>query len=256
MSTAITTFKELYSFTVDKEVEKEVTEVKVNKKTKEEVKVTKKVKEKVPVTIKLKRPSRRELEEAELEFSVEMSRCVKKGILTKAMLAKKYSDTGGLMSEDAAETLVDSYKKIFDLQGEYSRLEIIQNKTEKQAKRVEEITTELAETRRKIVEFESNYQSLFDHTADVKAQNRLILWYVIMLTFIQEEDDEKPTPYFGDGDFEDRLNEYYKKEESEDSLYFLIAKKAATIFAFWFFNQASDKSAFDNLMKRIENNEL
>ena len=76
-----------------KEIEK--THTRKNKKTGEETTVTKKVKEKVPVQIKLKRPSRRELEDAELEYSVEMSRCVKKGILTKAMLHKKYSDTGG-----------------------------------------------------------------------------------------------------------------------------------------------------------------
>ncbi len=249
-------FKELYSFVVDKEVEKEEVTIKVDKKTKEETTVKKKVTAKVPVTIKLKKPSRRELEEAELEFSVEMSRCVKKGILTKAMLAKKYSDTGGLMSEDDAGSLVDSYKKVFDLQNEFSRLEIVQTKTEKQIARVEQITKELAETRRRIVEFESNYQSLFDHTADVKAQNRLILWYVIMLTYIQEEGDENPQPYFGRGDFEERLEEYYKKEESDDSVYFLIAKKAATILAFWFFNQASDKESFDGLMAKIENNEL
>jgi hypothetical protein len=251
-----TKFKELYSFTVDKEVEKEVTSVKQNKKTGEETKITKKVKEIAPISIKIKRPSRRDLEEAELEFSVEMSKCVKKGILTKAMLAKKYSDSGGLMSEDDAKSLVDAYKKIFDLQNEYSRLEIIQNKSDKQKERSEEIILSLSEVRRQIVEFESNYQSLFDHTSDVKAQNRLILWYVIMLTYIQEEADEEPIPYFGKGDFETKLEEYYKKEESDDSLYFLIAKKAATVLAFWFFNQASDKESFDGLMKKLENNEL
>jgi hypothetical protein len=249
-------FKELYSFVVDKEVEKEIVSTKVDKKTKEEVTTKKKVKEKVPVTIKIKRPSRRELEEAELEFSVEMSRCVKRGILTKAMLAKKYSDTGGLMSESDAGDLVDSYKKVFDLQNEYSRLEIVQNKTDKQAARVEDITKQLAEVRRRIVEFESNYQSLFDHTADVKAQNRLILWYVINLTYIQEETDDEPVPYFGNGDFETKLEEYYKREEGDDPVYFLITKKAATILAFWFFNQASDKESFDTVMKRLESDEL
>jgi hypothetical protein len=248
-------FKELYSFSVDREIEKEESSTKTNKKTGEKVTVTKKVKTKEPLEIKLKKPSRRELEEAELEFSVEMSRCIKKGILTKAMLAKKYSDSGGLMSEDDAKTLVEDYKKIFDLQSEYSRLEIVQNKTPKQEERVDEISKELVEVRRRIVESESNYQSLFDHTADVKAQNRLILWYVVMLTYFKEE-DEAPKPYFGGGTFEDRLEEYYKREESEDPLYFLITKKAATILAFWFFNQATDKESFDSLMKRIENNDL
>jgi len=243
-------FKELYSFTVDKEIEKEVKSTTVNKKTKEETTVTKKVKEKTPITIKIKKPTRRDLEEAELEFSVEMSKCVKKGILTKAMLAKKYSDSGGLMSEDDAKSLVDSYKNIFDLQNEYARLEIIQNKSDKQTERVSEMSTELVKVRRQIVELESNYQSLFDHTADVKAQNRLILWYVVMLTYIQEEADDVEVPLFGKGDFDERLEKYYEKEESEDSLYFLIAKKAATVLAFWFFNQASDKKSFDSLIYR------
>jgi myosin heavy subunit len=249
-------FKELYSFSVDRETEKEISSTKKDKKTGDEIKVTKKVKTTEPLTIKLKKPSRRELEDAELEFSVEMSKCIKKGILTKAMLAKKYSDTGGLMSEDDAQELVDNYKKIFELQSEYSRLEIVQNKTEKQTSRVSEVAAELQVVRRKIVETESNYQSLFDHTADVKAQNRLILWYVIMLTHVQGADDEYPKPYFGIGDFDDKLEEYYKKEETDDSLYFLITKKAATIFAFWFFNQASDKDSFDDLMKRVETGDI
>ena len=162
-------FKELYSFSVDREVEKEVSSTKKDKKTGEEIKVTKKLKKSNLLRSSLKSRLRRELEEAELEFSVEMSKCIKKGILTKAMLAKKYSDTGGLMSEDDAKDLIDNYKKIFELQSEYSRLEIIQNKNEKQTERVSEIAGELANVRRQIVETESNYQALFDHTADVKS---------------------------------------------------------------------------------------
>ena len=96
-------FKELYSFTIEEEKEVEKTSKRKNKKTGEETTVTKKVKKKVPIQISIKRPSRRELEEAELEYSVEMSRCVKKGILTKAMLYKKYNDTGGVWTENEAK---------------------------------------------------------------------------------------------------------------------------------------------------------
>ena len=87
--------------------------------------------------IRLKRPSRRDLEEAELEYSVEMSRCVKKGILTKAMLYKKYSDTGGVWSEDDAKDYGKLYKEIFDIQNEYVRLESVNKKTKKQKEKLE-----------------------------------------------------------------------------------------------------------------------
>ena len=109
-------FKELYSFTIDEEREVEKTHARKNKKTGEETTVTKKVKEQIPVQVRIKRPSRRELEEAELEYSVEMSRCVKRGILTKAMLYKKYSDTGGVWSEEDAKDYGKLYKEILDIQ--------------------------------------------------------------------------------------------------------------------------------------------
>ena len=95
--------KVIYEFTVKKEeeVEEESTTNKKNKETGEMEKVTttKTVKKEIPYNIVIYQPSRRQVEDADMEFSVEMSKCIKRGILTKAMLAKKYSDSGGLLSE-------------------------------------------------------------------------------------------------------------------------------------------------------------
>ena len=249
-------FKELYSFTVDEEKEVEKTHTRKNKKTGEETTVTKKVKEKVPIQVRLKRPSRRELEDAELEYSVEMSRCVKRGILTKAMLYKKYSDTGGVWSEEDAREYGRLYKEIFDIQNEYARLELVEKKTEKQKERLEELKGTLAETKRKIVESESSMQSLFDHTADTKAQNRLLLWYSLMLTHTQGEEDDNPKPYFEGEDFEDKIEDYYLKEDESSEFYHEVVKKVTTILAFWFFNQASSPDEFNQLIEDLEKGDL
>tara|TARA_Y100001938_G_scaffold146474_1_gene225382 strand:+ start:1330 stop:2085 length:756 start_codon:yes stop_codon:yes gene_type:complete len=249
-------FKELYAFTVDEEREVEKSHTRKNKKTGEETTVTKKVKEATPVQVRLKRPSRRELEDAELEYSVEMSRCVKRGILTKAMLYKKYSDTGGVWSEDDAKDYGKLYKEIFDIQNEYARLETVDKKTEKQKKKIEDLKEKLASARRKIVDAESAMQSLFDHTADVKAQNRLLLWYTLMLTHIQKEEDEDPVPYFKGDDFDQKVEDYYLKEDASDDFYLAVVKKVTTILAFWFFNQASTPDEFNNLIEQVEKGEL
>ena len=185
-----------------------------------------------------------------------MSRCVKKGILTKAMLAKKYSDTGGIFSEDESKAYTELYKEVLELQNEYIRLDSADQKDAKQKKRFETVKTELADVKRKIVEIESNFQSFFDHTADIKAQNRLLLWYVINLTYIQNENDDKPKPYFEGFDFEAKIEDYYEKEESGDSFYFSAIKKASTILAFWFFNQASEPKEFDELIEKMEKGKL
>ena len=80
---------------------------------KEQVEVTKEIEDAVPYRIILKQPNRREMEEAELEYSIEMSRCIKQGILTKAMLSKKYSDAGGLMAEEDAKKLSRLYMEVW-----------------------------------------------------------------------------------------------------------------------------------------------
>jgi hypothetical protein len=251
-------FKELYTFTIDEEKEVEKSHTRTSKKTGEKTTVTKKVKEKIPVEIKLKRPSRRELEDAELEYSVEMSRCVKKGILTKAMLYKKYSDTGGVFSESDAEDYGKLFKEVLNLQNEYVRLDSTdkEKRTEKQAERLEKIKDELSAAKRQMVEVESSMHTLFDHTADTKAQNRLILWYTLMLTHIQREDDEEPIPYFTGEEFEDKVEDYYAKEEEATDFYSEVIKKITTVLAFWFFNQASTPEEFNALIEQMEKGDL
>ena len=125
-------FKELYAFTLDREEEVEKETSRTDKKTGEKITKTKKVKEKKSYQIRIKRPSRRELEEAELEYSIEMSKCVKKGILTRAMLYKKYSDTGGMYTEDEASDYSKIYKDILTAQNEYVRLDTVEKKTKEQ----------------------------------------------------------------------------------------------------------------------------
>ena len=87
--------KTIYDFEVLLEEETEETQTKhvKNKETgdTEEVSTKKKVKKEIPYGIVIYEPSRRQVEEADMEFSVEMSKCIKRGILTKAMLAKKYA---------------------------------------------------------------------------------------------------------------------------------------------------------------------
>jgi len=241
---------------LDEEKEVEKTHTRKNKKTGDETTVTKKIKEKVPIQVKLKRPSRRELEDAELEYSVEMSRCVKRGILTKAMLYKKYSDTGGVWSEDDAKDYGKLYREIFDIQNEYARLETVEKKTEKQEEKLDGLKDRLAETKRQIVEAESAMQSLFDHTADTKAQNRLLLWYTLILTHIQGEEDEDPSPYFKGDSFEEKIEDYYLQEDEPSDFYLALVQKVTTILAFWFFNQASTPEEFNKLIEDVEKGDL
>ena len=172
------------------------------------------------------------------------------------MLFKKYSDTGGMYTDDESENYGKIYKDLLTLQNEYVRMDSVEKPTEKQKEKLEKIKDDLAVSKKKLVEFESNMHSLFDHTADTKAQNKLLLWYTLMLTHVQSESDEAPVPYFAGDDFEAKTKDYYDKEDSSDEFYQEIVKKVTTILAFWFFNQASKPEEFNNLIEQMEKGEL
>jgi len=248
--------KLLYQFTVDevKEVEKESS--RKNKKTGEVTITKKKVKEKVPLEVKIKKPSRRELEDAELQYTIEMSKCIKQGILTKAMLAKKYSDTGGAFTEEGEKEYGKLYKQILEFQNEYIKLDSATKLNAKQKKRLEFLKEEIAKVKRELVEVETNLQGLFEHTADVKAQNKLLLWYGLHLTYIQGEEDEEPIQYFKGSDYDEKLEDYYEKEEENSDVYQQVIKQVSTTLAFWFYNQASTQKEFEGIMDKVDKGEL
>ena len=136
------------------------------------------------------------------------------------------------------------------------RLDTVKKRTEKQESRFEKVKEETAENRTKIIEFESNFQSLFDHTADVKAQNKVLLWYCLHLTYVYDEEKDKFVQYFEGDDFEAKVSSYYDLEESDDPFYIDLIKKVSTVMAFWFFNQASTQEEFQELIEKTEVGEV
>ena len=253
--------KQIYSFTVDdtREVKEKSVEKRKNEEgVEEEIEVSKTVKKAVPFEFILKDPSRRELEEADMEFSIEMSRCIKKGVLTKAMLAKKYSDTGGLLSEGDANRLVDLYAQLAELEANYTKRTIKNRDSKKLSAKVKEeldnLTAQLAITRRDIVELESSYQTVFNHTADVKAQNRIILWYIVNLTYFKEKNkDEEPKEFFDGDSFESKVDRFYAYETDANPLFQAAYGKLTALFSYWYFSTDIQKEHFDKIIDDIDN---
>ena len=248
--------KSIYSFTVEmtKEVQEKTKEKRKNKAGKEEeIEISKKVTKKMPYEIVLKEPTRRQLEDADMEYSIEISRCVKKGVLTKAMLAKKYSDTGGILTEKDAQRLVDLYSELADLEMEMAKRGSAPNAKQKDGKDKKGLGGKIAMARREIVNLESAYQSLFNHTADIKAQNRVILWYMVNLAHVKsDKEGEEPTPLFEGKDFEQRIDNYYQKDEDGDTLLGRLSSKLAAVISYWYFSERPTQEEFDGIINEFD----
>jgi len=251
--------KTIYSFkvTVQREVEESTTSKVKNKKTgeMEEITKTKKVKKPISNEIIIFQPSRRQVEEADMEFSIEMSKCIKKGILTKAMLAKKYSDSGGLLSEEDSQRLVRSYSELQEVQTNLSKLMTKKEKSSEDEESISSLTEEFAKIRREIVDLETTYQAVFNHTADTKAQNKTILWYLINLAFYKGPDGVERPLFLGD-DYDTKLDNYYEKDEGGDEIYDLAKEKLMAFVSFWYFSQNTTEEDFRKLEQDMDNGEV
>ena len=240
----------LYDFPVKKMVEKKETEVTKNDKG-EETETTKTIKEEVPTTFKLKKPNRRLYEEADLFYGVKLSEGIKAGLLTKSLLAKRYSNDGGFLSEKEKEEYAALYLALFEQENELQRLQVnLEDKTSEEKKEaIKEVTVKMLETRRDLQEFEMAQQSLFDQTAEMRAKNQTIMWWLLNLSFYEE--NEKDLPVFGEGDYLDKLSKYDEFEESDDEFWTEAIKKLAYFVSFWESGQATTREDFDNIANRL-----
>jgi hypothetical protein len=239
--------KELFSFniTVNKEVEKT--------ETKEEngqtITVTQKVKEDVPVRIIIKQPSRKNMEDADLQYSVEMSNCVKKGILTKGMLTKKYSDTGGMFSEDDAKELMKLYSVVTSWQNELTR---VVSKTDVNKEAETDLIDKILAAKARIVQLESDNLTLFNNTADTIAQNNVIRWFCLNMAHTQVMPNGNIEPMFKGLTTEEKLAQLYVMDETEDVVYTKAFRKLMTFVSFWYFSKNAKKEDFEKLESDIE----
>ena len=280
------TNKEIYRFNIflDQEVEKEVDvekqvevekDVEVEKTRKGEdgksekytETVKKKVKEKQIVKEKrtetektetmfvIKQPTRRQMEEADMEFSIEMSRCVKEGVLTKAMLLNKYSDAGGIMSKEDAEALAKMYGELAELQTKFTNFKLKEQDPEKFTAKQKEVYRQIADLRRTIATIETNYSSLLNHTADTRAQNKVISWYLLSLTHTEDKDGDLVS-FFKGANYNEKKESLYEMEESENDLLGAVYDKLMAFVSFWYFSVSASNEDFQELEKDMDEGEF
>ena len=241
----------LYDFPVKKIVEKKETEVIKNAEG-EETETTKTTKEEVSVRFKIKKPNRKIYEEADLFYGIKLSEGIKAGLLTKSLLAKRYSNDGGFLSEPEKDKYAQLYISLFEQENELQRVQInLEEKSgEERTEKIKNITVKMLELRRELQEFELAQQSLFDQTAEVRAKNQSIMWWLLRISFFEE--DGEALPVFGVGDYDDQIAKYDEYEELDDPFWNEAVKKLAYFISFWESGQVATREDFDDIAEKLE----
>jgi len=236
--------KWLYTFTINKETEVEKRE----KSTKDgkDIETVEKVKETAPVEFLLQKPTRKLFDEAELFYGVKMSEGIKAGLLTRNLLAKRYEDDGGAFSEVEKQRYSELYLAIYNKEEEYQRLQLnLDNKSQElKDKLAQDLLYELSDLRRELTEIENAQANIFDQTAENRAKNQTIMWWVLKLSNWKEHSHNDASPFFGTGTHEERLAKYDEFEEEMDDFYGEAIRKLAYFVSFWYMGRATSEEEF------------
>lgn len=237
--------KWLYSFTINREIETEKKSKSTNDEGKE-VEVIEKVKEKVPVEFNIQKPYRKLYDDAELFYGVKMSEGIKAGLLTRNLLAKRYEDDGGAFSEAEKERYSELYLAIYNKEEEYQRLQLnLDNKPQELKDRLsQDLLFELAEYRRELAEIENSQSNIFDQTAENRAKNQTIMWWVLKLSHWKEFDHKNAEQFFPGDSFEEKLEVYDSYEEDDDEFFGEAIRKLAYFVSFWYMGRATSAEEF------------
>ena len=238
--------KTIYEFPINKEGIVKETEESINEAG-QKVTITKDVVSQVPHNYFIKKPTRALFDEAELFYGVKLSEGVKAGLLTRTLLNKRYVDDGGILADKTKNAEADAYKDLYDAQNELQRLTTLEEKDRPDyfATKKEELEVKIAAIKNSLTELEMQKESLFDNTAETRARNKVITWWILFLSYY-EKNGEK-LPFFGEGDYEARMNKYDEIFESEDPHLTKVANAFIYFISFWYVGRANTREDFDLL---------
>lgn len=194
------------------------------------------------VELALRKPTRMELDEADLVYSQFISDCVQRGILTRDMMAKVMKNFGGTMSEDETKEyfkLVESFLEVTQ------KLERAKGKKEKESLEQERL---IYFTAIKDIE-DVQEQAVYSRTADVIARNKIVVYLAILLGMKKTKDGWESI--YSGRDFEEKYQDFSELEDRDWDDAHSILNHMSALVSYWYYGDRSlteeDMRAYDAL---------
>ena len=248
--------KWIYSFTLDKEVSVEKTETSKDE-TGAEIKITKTVKEKKPFAFKLKKPSRKLIEAADIFYAAKVGEYLKAGLLSKNLIAKRLENDGGDLGEASKKEFSDTITAFYKTRLEIEALEALvkEKNLDEDKEKLKIANDNLSDLKYKLTELEYRRNSIYEQSAESKALNKQVFWYILNCTYWNKGDEKSDfVPYFEGETFDQKCDDYDLKEEKESGTEFFdaLTNKLSFSISYWF--NSSSKASQEEIDKILSEN--
>jgi len=242
--------KWMYEFSVPKtETIKKVVETTDDKGEKKET-TTEEVK-KFKIEFAIKKPTRRVYDDANLYYAVKISEGVKAGMMTRALLEKRYENDGGELSESESDEIATLTYRLYQCQGELEKVTLNLDKIpeEDKNKKTESVIEEITRIRTELIRFENLRNSFYEQTAEARAQRLSAIWWVVQLSHMKEDKDANYVNLFLGDTYEEKLSHFDQMDEGDDVFWSANTARLAYLVSAWNSGQASVKEEFEEIDK-------
>ena len=102
----------------------------------------------------------------------------------------------------------------------------------------------MQEVRNSLQDFEMNQMALFDQTAENRARNQTIMWWVLNVSFKQKDDTQEFEPVFSELTYDEKINKYDELDIEENPFWQEVFKKLAFFISFWYIGRINGPEDF------------
>ena len=187
-------------------------------------------------TFYIAKPSRTLKQMGEIEYAKQLAIFVKSGLLPKAAWNTILDNLGGTVSDSEAKDYVTAKKKFFELSLELNKLEQVDNPNDEQKSKSLELKEGIEIAKKDIQAFELEQIYIFENTAEAKARNMTIQWWLTQISYKNE--NEK----FFKGDTFDAKLDWYDEldaDDENDEYVIKIGQRFNYLITLWFLNKIS-----------------
>lgn len=223
--------KEL-KFLYQSSIKKQIVEEKREKDPKDPaIEIVKKVKSAKPVKVAILKPTRRLFDAADEFYAQRVNYYVTKGLMPLSLFAKRYANDGGAVSEPEKKVIEDLRTEIAKYQEEYFSLDG-KDVSETTTKKRQELLLKINNVNQQLNSIQNAYADIYDNTAEMKARNKTIEWWVLQLTYA-DLDGQGQKPFFGEGDYDKKYEVYEDYEDESDPFILEVIGFCSYLVSFW-----------------------
>jgi hypothetical protein len=186
------------------------------------------------------------------------------------MVQKKLSDLGGALGKSSEESITNEITNIFDAQRivQFYAGSPDKDLSDEQKLKLSKAKKLLAKSQKTLVEYNINVSSMFNQTADVQAQGKLIKWFALFCCYYKETLGEKTNEFelfegltlkekemfyskILDEEYDEKDLDVYKKAQ-------IIKEAASTIgkaIAIWYNGMGDDQKTVKEKIESLEEEE-